>query len=180
MDDCRPLIPGDRARDRRPRGVPIDLADGRTWVIAHGGTRPGLAPVRDSLYADVTLGGKVPMLDLWWAALALLAANYDVTPSEGESLLIGVEPAALADAVMAALFGEPDRERTYSAWVETSLRGNAIDPAMIPPEQLPWVLELLVVTKRAIPPEKWIDADVAATRFREAREMAEAHAAGRA
>jgi hypothetical protein len=163
------------ASRRRPGadGVSVRLADGASWLLAVPRYRAGGGPLTepdvdaeiDRLFESSALSGEVALVDVWSAARALLAANYDLTDGEFDELggfTPGKRCVAFATAVLEALFGPPDAARSYTDWARASLLANGIVPATIRPGDLANVLAILVATKRTIPASQFIDASRAA------------------
>jgi hypothetical protein len=156
---------------RRPgaHGTPIRLADGQVWLLAapvfrvghEGLTRPAVDRALDRIFETLTLDGLVSLEDAWAAARALLLRNYRLDDDEAAQLLSvspGAESQTLVDAVLAALLGSGDVERTYSSWVRASLLANGLAQAEIPSADLPNVLAILLATGRTVPVDQFIDA----------------------
>ena len=158
------------------RGVPVVLGDGKEWLLARGGLAPVLDGFRDKLDDQARLRGEVQMADVYDVASALLLDNYDLDLNELAALLAGADPDQLADRVMTALFGDPNPRRTWTNWARSALIANGLIPESIEPETLPFVLDQLVSTRRALPPGKWIDSAVAAPTLARYRAKAEAQA----
>jgi hypothetical protein len=173
--DADSLVPDLRAIGDITAGVPI-VIEGETWLLAHGGAAGMLDAHRDRLDDKARLRGEVDMTDVLDVARVLLMSNYELTDFEVVALLIAADREKLAAAVMAALFSGKVGHRTYSRWMNASLYAAGLDPARIPPELIPDVLEMLVATRRAVPIDKFTDAAIAAPKLAEARARAEAYA----
>lgn len=150
-------------------GMPIRLADGQVWLLAtpsyragRGGlTRPDVDEVLDRIFESLSLDGGVSLEDAWSAARVLLLRNYRLDDDELAQLLSvspGAESRDLADAVVSALLGSEDGERTYSRWVRASLLANGLAGSEIPAGDLPNVLSILVATGRTVPLDQFVDA----------------------
>lgn len=174
-----PVHPIHRQREGAS-GTPVVLGDGETWLLADGGLCNALDTLRDRLFDDSQLAEKVTFIDIADAAFYLASANYELEADEGSSLILGADRKILTDAVMIALFGPDDPQRTYTNWVASSFMANGIDPASVPVHLRALVLDQLVALKRAVPAGQFIDSVVAARRFRAVRHMAEAQATDRA
>jgi hypothetical protein len=159
-----------------PKGIPIEI-DGKTWLLAHGGAAHLLDHYRDRMDDQVRLTGQVDMTDVWEVGRLMLVSNYELTETEVVELLAGADRKAIVDGVMAAMFGRPNPHRTFTMWMISSLHANGLDPATIPPEMLPLVLDQLVTLGRAVPIEKYTDAAIAAPRLAKIRAMATERAA---
>lgn len=169
--------------DRRrtdARGVAVLLADGRPWLLAEPTfragrgalTTPDVDSIVDRLHERIVLGDDVPLDEVFFAARALLRANYDLSDAEVDLLLdvaAGDEAQELARGVFEALFGPEHRVRGYTDWVRASLLANGLDRAEIPSSAVGDVLAVLVAGRRAVPAGQFVDACRAA-RDREARE----------
>ena len=171
-----PLDPDCRALEWA-RGTPVVLGDGRAWVLAEGSLNNSLDAVRDRLWDDSALEGKVALADVREAAWVLLLSNYELTPEEAAGLLDGADPAALADATVEAMFGPEAGKRTYTMWASSALLANGLDPARTPTAMMPAVLDQLVRCRRCIPASEYIDSSVAAPRLAAARAAAARYAA---
>jgi hypothetical protein len=139
-------------------GTPVEI-DGQTWLFADG--HPKLRGVWDTLYDHNVIRGRYTREDIQFAAFYLLMENYRLTFNESVSLIRSADTAQLVRAVETALFGPRVEHNTYSMWVESALYSNGLDPAKIPPHRLHVVLEQLVRTGRAIPPEDFISSQTA-------------------
>jgi hypothetical protein len=159
-----------------PSGVPVVLADGLTWHLAHGGVARVLDPYRDRMDDQARLKGQVNMGDVFEVAHVLLRGNYQLTLEEAVTLLAEADTKALTGAVMVALYGDPSPHRTYTMWMMSSLYAAGLDPEKVPAEWLPAVLDQLVMTKRAVPIGEYTDAAIAAPRLAAMRARAEAYA----
>ncbi|MHC5542097.1 hypothetical protein ACYOEI_28075, partial [Singulisphaera rosea] len=156
-----------RRRVPYPQGVPAVLSDKRTWILAHGGLAPTLLKTIDRLYDDRAIRHQVVMGDVLIAAWALLLANYELTDEEITTLLEGLpkeQEQALAQAVMDSLFGSQRNHRTYSEWALASLYAAGIEPSIVPPQLLPDVLDVLVMSRRTIPASQFISSSEAAAK----------------
>lgn len=173
MPEPRPLTPGDRQRVRFPAGTPLELA-GAVWYLAPGGLHPEIDDLRDDLHDRACLSGGFRLNaampgagDDWYAvadvAVFLLRLQYDLTAFEAAGLVArGCEPADLYGATHAALFGDARPRRTYTEWARGSLLAAGLVPHLIPPADVPLVLELLVRSNRAVPAHEFISAQRAA------------------
>jgi len=153
-------------------GVPVVLGDGATWLLADGGLRNALDPIRDRMDDAARLSGQVDMTDVGEAAWLMLAGNYDLARDQLAALILGADHGALAKAVMEALFGPEAPRRTYTAWAASALIASGIDPAAVPGDLRPHVLAQLVGTGRAIPLESYIESAAAAGRLAAIRSRA--------
>lgn len=158
------LFPEARAKEGAT-GVPLVLADGQEWLLADGGMANALDGLRDRIDDAARLRGEVDTVEVRNAAFILLKANYDLVDGEAATLIMGAEPQALTDAVSLALFGDGDGRRTYSVWATASLLANGVDPGSVPVRFMPFVLEILVQTKRTVPAGQFIESAIAAKRF---------------
>ncbi len=162
------LIEADR-RKAGAAGIPVTLADGQPWLLAHpayrlrpeGLTRPQVDQALDRIFECAVLGERLSLRDLWAAARELLAANYDLSAEEMAGLLSvseGPESQALAANVLDALFAPDGAEKSYTAWVRASLLANGLGHDDLPARDLVNVLAILVATNRTIPLSKFADA----------------------
>lgn len=151
-------------------GTPVELADGRTWLLAEH--PPELGGVWDTLYNDAVARGSYVEEQIRTAALHLLLANYDLSAEEAFALTLGAPIRPLVEAVEHALWGPGRITYDYSDWVLASLYANGIDPDRVPPAVLPTVLELLVAMKRTLPAEQMIGSLKYAKTMRAARSHA--------
>lgn len=158
QDEARRWPDPGRCARGTPKGIEATLADGKRWTLAFAGAARRLAPYRDRIFDDITLTNKVKGTDIRIAAFYLLNANYDLEEQAALDLINGAEPDALAEAVVDAMLWQDAPRRTYTAWIESSLYANGIDPQGVPPEMLTFVLDQLVATKRAIPLQQFCDA----------------------
>jgi hypothetical protein len=161
-------------------GIPVELADGATWLLREGGLLNPLDDLRDKIDDQARLAGSVPLDLVAEAALHLLLANYDLTAREAWRLLGGAIDQDLADAVFVALFGERDGKRGYTSWAASALYANGIDPASIPTSMLPHVLDQLERTRRCVPRDEFIASAEAGRRLAGIRATAARQAAERA
>jgi hypothetical protein len=169
----RPLTPEARALAPGLAGTPITLA-GMTWFLAPGGVHGALDELRDHLFDQACLRGgflvneQLPgVADDYYSvadvAAYLLTLHYDLDEREAATLVTrGCEPAALCEAVHAALFGASSSRRTYTDWARGSLLAAGLDPRAIPPGDVPLVLELLVKAGRAVPSHEFVSSQRAA------------------
>jgi hypothetical protein len=150
-------------------GTPIRLADGQVWLLAapvfkvgrEELTRPRVDRSLDRIFETLTLVGRVSLEDAWAAARVLLLRNYRLDDDEAAQLLSvspGAVSQALVEAVVFALLGSGDTERTYSSWVRASLLANGLAQAEIPSADLPHVLSILQATGRTVPVDEFVDA----------------------
>src|SRR4051812_43024862 len=100
--------PSDPKATLRPGadGIPVVLADGREWLLAHGGIHPSLDEARDRLFDAAIVAGTYDDGDLAWisvAAVKLLRANHDIDHVEAFALVQGAPTEGLVRAVEAAL-----------------------------------------------------------------------------
>lgn len=162
--------PDDRIRPDA-EGVPI-RAGGKTWLLAHIGLARVADPARNRMFEDMVISSDVGMRDVHELAWIALAANYKLEASETAAVLkaAALEPEGKAELIEAvrsvAIVHEYEEEdRSYSAWVRSSLAANGLDPARIDRRELPHVLRQLVGTGRAMPPAEFTRAaEYAATR----------------
>lgn len=158
-------------RDRRKpeaAGSPVRLADGARWLLAHPTFRPTAGGLADPLidgpldrvFESVVMGVGVELVDVWEAAFELLNRNYDLSPDEAFDLLSvrsGAEAAALAEAVVEAVFGGPPGEKGFTRWVRASLLANGLGGTEVPARDLTDMLAVLVATNRTIPLSRFAD-----------------------
>jgi hypothetical protein len=156
---------------RKPgaKGTPVILGDGQPWLLANptyrpradGLTRPLVDRPFDRVFESSVFNEGLSLCDLWEVARELLRANYDLTDAELARLLSvspGAESRALATEVLDALFGFDSAERSYTAWVRSSLIANGLDRTDIAARDLLSVLAILVATNRTIPLSRFADA----------------------
>lgn len=161
------LDPDIRAIDE-PTGSPI-VVDGKTWLLAWGGVARVLDRYRDAMDDQSRLDDQVNMSDVVEAGMILLSSNYELSADEAIRLLGSADRGELANAVMAAMFGDANPRRTYTSWALTSMYAAGLDPDKIPAEWVAPVLDMLVSTKRAVPISEYSDAAIASRRFAQAR-----------
>jgi hypothetical protein len=158
-------------------GVPVMLADGRTWLLCDGGLCNALDGLRDEIDDQARLRGAVDITLIRGAAFTMLRSNYLLSDAEAADLILGAEVQPLTDAVSIAFFGDPDGRQTFTVWAAASFLANNIDPANVPYHLRQHVLDILVQTHRTIPASKFIESAIAAPRYREFRaKLAEAKA----
>jgi hypothetical protein len=145
-----------------PQGVPLRMADGRTWVLAHGTLAPTLLPEVDKIFDQQIITGTIPLGPALQVVGRLLVANYELADDEVVRLLDGVEDEAVVLAACEALFGPPTPRRTWSMWALSALYANRIEPTDVPTWLLPEVLHQLVRTGRALAASDYIDSCAAA------------------
>lgn len=150
--------PEARRRVANPQGVPLAMADGRTWVLAHGALAPTLLPEIDKIFDQQIITGTIPLGPALQVVGRLLVANYELTNEEIVRLLDGVADEAVVQAACEALFGPPVPRRTWSTWALSSLYANNIEPSTVPPWLLRDVLHQLVQTGRAMGQSAYIDS----------------------
>lgn len=156
---------------RRPgaTGVPVELADGQTWILAspvyHARpgslTEPPVDEAVDRIFESTLLNGNVSVCDVLGVARALLKANYDLSDDEVARVLSvspGGECRTLAGAVQDALFGPDTASKTYTDWVRASLYANGLTEAAIPARDVVNTLAILAATNRTIPLSRFADA----------------------
>ena len=150
-------------------GVPLRLADGRSWLLARPSFRAGRGSLTsppidrplDRIFEHLALHDSVLLQDVWEVAIALLSANYDLGREEIADLVSvapGAESREFVDAVLDVVFGSESAERTYTNWIRASLLANGLDAAEIPADDLPNVLAVLIATKRTVPAARFVDA----------------------
>lgn len=130
-----------------------------------------LAFVRNKGFDQLVMCGEIGD-DLARAAAAVLhmtAAHADTggLPEDADAAVDRCDPAALKEAVCAALYGEP-MPPTYDAWVWANFRANGLDPRAYHPAERAAILRAWRETGRATDPGDWIDS-VAAMRAWEGR-----------
>ena len=139
-------------------------AMGGEWLLARPGLSPDLDGLRDRLFDDMTLTGKVVSQDIYEAAFILLKLNYQVTSEQAGDVLMAAEKVALCQAVLAAFFGPVKLERNYSEWARASLRINGLDPLAVSARELPHILNLLTLTGRTAGASKYVESAEAVDR----------------
>ena len=143
-----PLTPEVRARPGAA-GVPLSI-NGRAWFLAWGTLARPLDDLRDAIFKSLQLRNSVPIADAMQAAWSLLAANYNLAEPEVAALLTAADEKSLVGAVLDALFGFEKPEAGYSDWVRIALYSGGLDPAKIPAEYAPIILDHLV--RRGVAP----------------------------
>jgi hypothetical protein len=153
--DLETLVPELRQRSEAPRGTPVEIA-GREWRFAD--YIPELGPVWGRLYDQNALARHYESGDLRLGAVRLLWANYHLTPDEAVVLIRLTSSEDLVRAVEVAMLGPERVHRTYPDWVVSSFLANGLDLAATPPETRRDVLDQLVMTGRAVPPQEFISS----------------------
>jgi hypothetical protein len=153
----RPLTPEARRRPDAAEGWPAVLADSREWHLLD--YMPKLGGVWDKLYNDNRLSGEYELPDLQLAASELLRPQYDVSRLEAAWLIGHAEPQAICTAVETAMFDLAPKPFNLSHWIVANLLINGIDPATLPPAELPNVMHALEKGRRVIPRHLLIAAD---------------------
>jgi hypothetical protein len=146
------------ARDTlRPgaRGTVATIA-GQEWCLAD--YPPDFSAVWDHLFDANALTGQYDPIDLRSAAAVLILACHDISPRDAVALVWRCYDEVLVAAVEAAMFGPTEPDRGWSSWCQASLLAAGLDPDRVPKPQLLDVLELLVLTGRAVPAERWISS----------------------
>ena len=157
---------------RRKSGVDgtiVTLADGQPWLLARptyqacrgGLTQPHVDGPLDRMFESTVLSEGLSLCDVWEVARELLKRNYDLSDDEACDLLSvapGAECKALASAILDALFGTQESEKTYTAWIRASLLANGLGRVDIRAGDLSNVLAILVATNRTIPLSQFADA----------------------
>ena len=156
---------------RKPgaRGRLIQLADGRSWLLAEpvfrptpmGLSSPDVNAAIDRFHEQIVLGDDIALADILAVARVLLLANYELEPDEVAELL-EVEPSheaeLLAQVVLESLFGPDQRVRGYVDWVRASLLANGLAHSDIPATAINDVLTILMATNRTVSPSQFVDA----------------------
>lgn len=155
-----PLTPEARAIGA-PKGTPIVLADGGTWIVAD--ELPYLGGIWDRLYEDNVARHQYQTHHLATGLQRLLQANYRLSDSEAFGLVQICEWRAMILAIERAMFGPPPKEVnwTWGDWIVNSFLANGIDPASVPPSRFLQVMAILTETKHAIPEDEAISVQVA-------------------
>jgi hypothetical protein len=162
-----PLTPEARRRGDFPAGATVTLSDNLEWPIPLGSQARILDQLRDRMFDQQTMTGKVDIADVLEVAYTLFTAGYDIDGTELTMLLTGVDPSTLATAVLTAMCAGDSGHRTYGDWVDSALLANGLDRKNIPAKMLPHVLRQLVRTGRAEEPAAFISSmDAAAQRRR--------------
>jgi hypothetical protein len=157
------LSPAARAKGR-PIGVDVVLGDGQTWTVARCGLFLDMTAIRDDLYDLMMIKSSAVASNVLGALWFGLAVNYDLSNDEIRGLLGSTDPGAVvaqAWEVAVPIFLGP---RTFTAWARSALFANAIRPSEVPEADLPYVLDQLVRTGRAVPHDEYTDAGVAAAK----------------
>jgi hypothetical protein len=148
------LTPASRQRFAHLTGTPI-LIVGQQWILAD--EMPDLGGVWDRL---IDMNASSPTYedtpDLQLAAVKLLEANYELSPSESVQLIRRVLPGDLVSAVERAMVGPEDEGVAYSDWARSALWINGIDPDLLPPRDRRIALGHLVCAGRAVPASKMV------------------------
>ena len=152
-----PLTPAERIKPGAG-GVSVVLGDGNAWLLAPAPLEPALDAHRDRMFDQMTLRGQVQMSDVHEVAWMLLCANYRMTGREAAELVAESNPETLTQAVLDSVLYRETNHLTYSDWSRSALRANGLDPAAIPPGDVPHVLRHLVATGRAVPMNEFISS----------------------
>jgi hypothetical protein len=178
-----PPIPTPEERRRRPdiSGVAVTLHGGGEWLLARASlvTTPGFRLIRDRLFDEWALSGKLDVAVIRAAALCLLVANYDLAHDEAAALVLTTDPGAFGDAVLDATVNVDPPGRRWTDWALSVLYANGIEPAKVPGDALLGTLNQLILTGRAVPPQEWTDAGIAGAEFGGLRRLAQRVEAGR-
>jgi hypothetical protein len=166
--------PEARRRSQDISGVPAVLSDGREWLLARGGLWKTLTPFRDRIYDEWAMTGRVPVGHVLVAAFHMLRLNYHLTEDEAMELVRGADPANVADPVIDAMVNITLPRKTWTEWARSALFVNGLKPADVPPDDLPRVLAHLVMLGKAVPPEDFTDAGMAAEKIGKFRSLIEA------
>jgi hypothetical protein len=151
-------------RDPGWRDGPAFESCGHTWQLPDPGLAKVLKPYRDDFYDMMVRTSSVPLAQLQGVASVLLMSNFRLTSEESAAIIINADPNSLGQAVSLAMFGGEGGFR-YTEWAESAFYANAIDPAKVPAHLVNQVLRQLVKTGRAVPPDEWIDSQIASSKF---------------
>lgn len=154
-----------RCRKRTSPGIGVTLADGNRWELARAGLGREwnhLAQYRDHIFDEAVLTDMIRTNYIRAAAVFLLRVNYDIDEDYALALVCNTPAADMGDAVAEALVGVQGERKTCTAWMRATLICNGIAPEGVHPDDLPHVLEMLVLTGRAIHAREYTDAGVAA------------------
>lgn len=167
----KPLTPADRSLslpERPITGIPMRLADGNDWLLAHMGNAEGGGPLRNQLCDSVFFAGRLPATLLHPLVHHALAINYEISEKETFDLLfsegyspfkaVDDQPAPVKAVVGAWLPSEEDCEFEYDDWLRSSLIINGIDPATIPADDVPAVVAHLRGLGKIIEPSIFVGA----------------------
>jgi hypothetical protein len=170
-----PLIqdgrPPDPEATLRPgaRGLPVELADGRAWLLGWGGLDRALDPARDAIFDGAAINGRYLDCDAEWfrvAAVLLLRKAHDLTLDQAVELVRPLDWTDLIHPIERALgLSTLGSRRTYSRWARAALVAAGIDPEEVDPELMPLVIGTLEAAGRTLP-RTWIEAVEAAERRR--------------
>ncbi len=167
----KPLTPEARQLFDEISGVPCPMADGRIWKLARAGLAGSAIELRDDLFDTLAAEEHATREDTICAVHWGLIHNYDVSTEEVWELIGDREgyrldgvyrvedqgPLKPIDAIIAAMVPTAEIcEFRYTDWLRASLIANGLDPAAIPPDDIPGVILTLIGTGRALPPERMI------------------------
>jgi hypothetical protein len=171
MDTSSPTPEPIEYERRKPAasGTIVKLGDGQPWLLANpsysprlkGLTQPLIDRALDRLFESSVLDGNLALSDVAEVGRALLKENYELSENEVTRLLTvspGPECRALASAVLDAMFGSDQTEKSFSAWVRATLLANGLCGIEIPAKDLLNVLAVLLTTNRTIPLSKFAEA----------------------
>jgi hypothetical protein len=119
---------------------------------------PEFAECWDRVYDGRFLAGSYDAADLRACVMHLVLVNYDVSLDEALGAAVLAHPDELVAPVEAALYSPPEgaRARTWSRWARASLIAGGIRPDTVHPADLQDVLDVLVMTGRTVPPERFV------------------------
>jgi hypothetical protein len=151
-------------RQTKWRDGPAFESCGYTWQLPDPGLAAVLKPYRDEFYDLAVRTGMVPCTKVQAVAVILLTGNFCLNEIQAAVIVLSADQTELATAVSLAMFGGEGGYR-YTEWAESAFYANGLDPAKVPPHLVNQVLRQLVKTGRAVPPDEWIDSQIASNKF---------------
>lgn len=160
--DIPPAYPEQRQKEGA-RGRAVTLADGREWLLHPTYFEAIFDEVRDEVFDQIHLRGRVDkelVLKLAWVQLGF---NYEITQAEflflvnatlgREDLKDGFTKAVLDQAIL-----NTNQQWTYSDWVRTAFFVGGVDPRAAHDHDLPALLAQLVASGRVADPNRYVAA----------------------
>lgn len=173
LAETRPLTPEARAWEPGATvGAKLAIGD-HTWLLPLAMTSADLDPFRNEMIRQCAFKGTYSADLLRDAGQLLLMMGYDLRANEAYYLIRSAPLDPLRDALEEALLAYSDnREVGYHDWVRSSLIANGIAPELVDDADLPHVLNQLLATGRAVPPDKFLGVAIEGAQFQAIKNMA--------
>lgn len=172
LDESRPLTPEARAWGPDVDGAKLQIGD-REWLRPLAMTSTDFDRWRNEMIRQCAFKGTYSADLLHEAGQLLLMVNYDLQADEAFFLVRAAGLDSLRDALEEALLAYSDnREVGYHHWMRSSLLANGLSPEAIDDSDLPHVLSQLLMTGRAVPPDKFLGVAIEGGQYRAIANMA--------